>query len=434
MDNKDNDPIDDASNHLQVVASSIVSTISSNTTAAAASALTSSSTASRSTSTASSRSSVTSAAAGEPSRSTGRNNGVAVHSSGTRGHMSVAAGAATPGIGEAKDRTTGSGWQRNRNATKVERACSNAPHNSPNGVGLSARNAAPTNRHDVTSNPSRNRQRENRSGFDTSYMPLPAMDRPKEKASPEADVDVGSIEEDIMMDDVSAEEERVVAYPIVTRATSSYTITDPSLRQPHNWQASKSTIKERLGFMFNNELLADIHFIVGKDANIKRIAAHKFVLSIGSAVFDAMFNGGLHMASAEIELPDVEPAAFLSLLWFFYTDEVNINPDTVMASLYTAKKYAVPALERACVEFLKRNLSSDNAFMLLTQARLFDEPQLAALCLEMIYKTTSEALLADGFPDIDLDTLSIVMERDTLGIREQAVRSRVQMGGSRVWS
>lgn len=56
--------------------------------------------------------------------------------------------------------------------------------------------------------------------------------------------------------------------------------------------------------------------------------------------------------------------------------------------------------------------------MLLTQARLFDEPQLASLCLDTIDKTTSEALSADGFTDVDLETLCAVLERDTLHIRE----------------
>lgn len=40
----------------------------------------------------------------------------------------------------------------------------------------------------------------------------------------------------------------------------------------------------------------------------------RFVLAAGSAVFDAMFNGGMATTSTEIELPDVEPAAFLALL------------------------------------------------------------------------------------------------------------------------
>ncbi len=50
---------------------------------------------------------------------------------------------------------------------------------------------------------------------------------------------------------------------------------------------------------------------------------------------------------------------------------MQIGPETVMTTLYTAKKYAVPALEKHCVDFLKRNLSPDNAFMLLTQVSYF---------------------------------------------------------------
>lgn len=186
----------------------------------------------------------------------------------------------------------------------------------------------------------------------------------------------------------------------------------------YNWQASMTSVKERLAFMFNNDILVDVHFVVGKGGQQERISAHKIVLSGGSAVFDAMFNGAMATKQDEIELPDVEPAAFFALLKFLYSDEVQIGPETVMTTLYTAKKYAVPALEKACVEFLKHNLSSDNAFMLLTQARLFDESQLAALCLETIDKNTSEAFAAEGFTDIDLDTLCAVLERDTLGIRE----------------
>ncbi|RXG72434.1 BTB/POZ domain-containing protein 2 [Armadillidium vulgare] len=190
------------------------------------------------------------------------------------------------------------------------------------------------------------------------------------------------------------------------------------VNQMYNWQASMTTVKERFAFLFNNEILSDVHFRVGRGESSQRIPAHKFVLSVGSAVFDAMFNGKLSSQQEEIELPDVEPQAFLALLRFLYSDEVQIGPETVMTVLYTAKKYAVPALERQCVEYLKCNLSPDNAFMLLTQARLFDEPQLAALCLETIDKSTHDALLAEGFTDIDHETLCLVLERDTLRIRE----------------
>lgn len=193
------------------------------------------------------------------------------------------------------------------------------------------------------------------------------------------------------------------------------------LQQLWNWQGSKTTMKERFAFLFNNEILSDVRFLVGRVGQQQRIPAHKLVLSSGSAVFDAMFNGTLATASVEIEVPDVEPAAFLAVLLFLYTDEIQIDPETVMTTLYTAKKYAVSPLEKHCVDFLRSNLTSDNAFLLLTQARLFDEPQLASVCLDTIDKFTNEALNADGFTDVDIDTLMVVLERDTLRIRESKI-------------
>ena len=50
------------------------------------------------------------------------------------------------------------------------------------------------------------------------------------------------------------------------------------------------TVKERLTFLFNNNILSDVTFVVGRDVHQQRIPAHRFVLSVGSAVFDAMFN------------------------------------------------------------------------------------------------------------------------------------------------
>uniref|UniRef100_A0A7I4YK11 BTB domain-containing protein n=1 Tax=Haemonchus contortus TaxID=6289 RepID=A0A7I4YK11_HAECO len=191
---------------------------------------------------------------------------------------------------------------------------------------------------------------------------------------------------------------------------------------PLGWQGAKTTLKERISYMYCKDVLADVYFTVGKDDMRQRIPAHKFVLSIGSVVFDAMFNGGLTPQNSrdplEIELPDVEVPAFRALLRFLYSDEVEIGPESVMTTLYTAKKYAVPAMESACVEFLKQSLGADNAFMLLTQARLFDEPQLAKLCLEIIDKNTAEALNGEGFTDIDLEALCLVLARDTLRVKE----------------
>lgn len=43
-----------------------------------------------------------------------------------------------------------------------------------------------------------------------------------------------------------------------------------------------------------------------------------------------------------------------------------------------------------------------DTFVVSLQARLFDEPQLASLCLDTIDKSTADAINAEGFTDIDL--------------------------------
>ena len=47
----------------------------------------------------------------------------------------------------------------------------------------------------------------------------------------------------------------------------------------YNWQSTKMTIKERLTFLFNNTILSDVTFVVGRDNQLQRIPAHRFVLS-----------------------------------------------------------------------------------------------------------------------------------------------------------
>ena len=85
-------------------------------------------------------------------------------------------------------------------------------------------------------------------------------------------------------------------------------------RQDPHWQASRKGLLQRSAVMFNNELIADVHFIVGSGSDHRRIPAHKYILVTGSSVFFAMFYGGLAEETNEVIIPDVEPQAFLSLL------------------------------------------------------------------------------------------------------------------------
>ncbi|XP_018319762.1 BTB/POZ domain-containing protein 6 isoform X3 [Agrilus planipennis] len=197
--------------------------------------------------------------------------------------------------------------------------------------------------------------------------------------------------------------------------------TAPTGTQDPNWQATKATIRERNAAMFNNELMADVKFIVGSPGSIQTIPAHKYVLATGSSVFYAMFYGGLAECKEKIEVPDVEPTAFLTLLKYLYCDEIQLEADTVLATLYAAKKYIVPHLARACVNYLETSLTAKNACLLLSQSRLFEEPELMQRCWEVIDAQAEMALKSEGFVDIDMSTLESVLGRETLNCKEMVL-------------
>lgn len=80
---------------------------------------------------------------------------------------------------------------------------------------------------------------------------------------------------------------------------------------------------------------------------------------------------------------DVNPVAFINMLRFIYTDEIQIDASNVLQTLFVAKKYAINIMEKACVEFLSHSITVDNAFMLLSHANFFHEQELAQKCLEV---------------------------------------------------
>ncbi len=85
----------------------------------------------------------------------------------------------------------------------------------------------------------------------------------------------------------------------------------------NNWQADKATLKERNSYMFNNEFLSDVHFVVGEAPNQQTFPAHKYVLATGSSVFCAMLYGDLARKEEDVIcIPDVEPDSFKELLRF----------------------------------------------------------------------------------------------------------------------
>ena len=190
-----------------------------------------------------------------------------------------------------------------------------------------------------------------------------------------------------------------------------------------HWQTECSTMSERIKFIFNNELLSDVKFIVpasniNESESRKMIPAHKFVLAIGSPVFCAMFYGKMAESTDSIRLPDCEYDSLLELFRYLYSDEVNLTGSNVMHVLYLAKKYMVPSLVGKCSEYLRDNLEAANVFSILPHAKKFEDKDLEDRCWAVIEKQTEEAVSSEEFVTLEKSLVESLVKREVLHIKE----------------
>lgn len=172
--------------------------------------------------------------------------------------------------------------------------------------------------------------------------------------------------------------------------------------------------------MINNPVMSDIKFVIhdsnpkSQQKNHEVIYAHKLLLSLGSPVFHAMFYSNLAHTGEEISLSDCDPRSFIEFLRYLYADEVHLTSGNVFELLYLAKKYIVPFLSENCCRFLEAELRESNVFRILEHARLFSETRLEQRCWKLLEIKTSACLQTEGLLWIGQDTLSSLLQRDSL--------------------
>ena len=192
-----------------------------------------------------------------------------------------------------------------------------------------------------------------------------------------------------------------------------------------NWQTKRPTISERTKFIFNNELLSDVEFLVPVSLNEsesrksqKSIPAHKFVLAISSPVFFAMFYGERTETAGTVQLPDCDYESLLELFRYLYCDYVKLSGSNVMQVLYLAKKYMVPSLANKCTKYLLKHLEASNVFSILPQAQKYEEKDLENQCWGVIEKHTQKALMSDEFLTLERSIVASVVKREILKVKE----------------
>ncbi|XP_060600064.1 BTB/POZ domain-containing protein 6-B-like [Ruditapes philippinarum] len=183
-----------------------------------------------------------------------------------------------------------------------------------------------------------------------------------------------------------------------------------------DWRESR-TVAQCVSHLYFSEHLSDISFTFSDDKSVK-LPAHKFVLSLRSDVFEAMFYGSLAKGDETVLIKDVKPDVMKTILRFVYTDKPKIDGNNVLPCLYAAQKYNLSGLVKQCSDFLQNNIDENNVCQIIEHAIIYQMFPLQEKCISFIMDNASSVLSAPGFIELSHATLLNILKRDELASEE----------------
>ena len=106
---------------------------------------------------------------------------------------------------------------------------------------------------------------------------------------------------------------------------------------------------------------------------------------------------------------------------YIYTGQADLDSNNVLFVLYTANKYDISGLARACVSYVEEQLDVQNACTLMEQAHLFNEQGFRSRVLELILRRGEEVLQCEDVGELCHDCLVDVVKADNLICKEEQV-------------
>ncbi|XP_046581172.1 BTB/POZ domain-containing protein 6-like [Haliotis rubra] len=128
---------------------------------------------------------------------------------------------------------------------------------------------------------------------------------------------------------------------------------------------------------------------------------------------------------SDVSVLEIEPTHFRQFLLYLYTDNADIDADNATGLLYASRKYDITALELKCLNFLKINLTVDNACVILEAAHRFDDIQLYQEALTLVKNEGETSLQTSGFLALSQVFVDKIVESDDLAAREHVVFNAV---------
>ena len=152
----------------------------------------------------------------------------------------------------------------------------------------------------------------------------------------------------------------------------------------------------------------DVIFVVGE----REIPAHKFILSIRSPVFAAMFQQDEKEAALNrFKIADIEPDIFEALIRYINSDQVDLTSMEMCKALLAATtRFFVDLLKSKCETFLIQNLTIQNCSELLMLAHALCAINLKKSAVNVIRDSPAEVIKTSGWKELKKSNLELACE------------------------
>ncbi|XP_046765104.1 RCC1 and BTB domain-containing protein 1 isoform X3 [Gallus gallus] len=158
------------------------------------------------------------------------------------------------------------------------------------------------------------------------------------------------------------------------------------------------TVAESLKKEFDSPETADLKFQVDG----KYIHVHKAVLKIRCEHFRTMFQSYWNEDMKEvIEIDQFSYPVYRAFLEYLYTDSVDLPPEDAIGLLDLATSYCENRLKKLCQHIIKRGITVENAFSLLSAAVRYDAEDLEDFCFKFCVNHLTEVTQTTAFWQMD---------------------------------
>ncbi|KAI4897359.1 hypothetical protein NFI96_017345 [Prochilodus magdalenae] len=170
------------------------------------------------------------------------------------------------------------------------------------------------------------------------------------------------------------------------------------------------TVAQSLKKEFDSPETSDLKFSVdGKFIHVhKAVLKIRFRKPVQSEIFvmcehfRSMFQSHWNEDMKEvIEIDQFSYPVYRSFLEFLYTDTVDLPPEDAIGLLDLATSYCENRLKRLCQHIIKRGITVENAFSLLSAAVRYDAEDLEEFCFKFCVNHLTEVTQTAAFWQID---------------------------------